>query len=160
MDDRVNDATGADGVDNHWNDEPNNWLKHNDTDVLKDNQSSSKDAEEDEVLDEYGCEWKGDLDIAVEALVEEFEDLVWIVDLILSYKPLIFLLIEIFSIVSLQLLEGYCEVRNCLESMLDEELVVILGVLKHAEEYRALNLVAVLHEGVYHWFILRVDLTI
>ena len=101
MDDRVNDAAGADYVGDHGNHEPYDRLKHQDTDISQNNQGGSEDGEEGDVLNKDSCEWESNLNVAAQSLVEELKNLVRVIDLVLSHEPLILLLIELLRIVPL-----------------------------------------------------------
>jgi hypothetical protein len=64
----------------------------------------------------------------------------------LSYEPSIFLLVELFSLISLLLLQRDGNMGHSLEAMLQKELVIFFGVVQSTEENWSLNLILVLLE--------------
>jgi hypothetical protein len=64
----------------------------------------------------------------------------------LSYEPSIFLLVELFSLISLLLLQRDGNVGHSLKAMLQKELVIFFGVVQSTEENWSLNLILVLLE--------------
>lgn len=88
------------------------------------------------------------MNVGAKALVEELKDLVRVIDLILTNEPLVLFLVELLGLISLILLERNCQVRNCLEAVVSEEAMSLLGILKDAKEDWALYLVLILAEGI------------
>jgi len=105
VDDGIHDTTCADSVHNHCEGKPDNRLEHDFADVPDDSDSNCEDCKEGKVLEKNSCERKCDLDVASKTLVEELKDLCSIRYLILTNEPLIFLLVELFSLVALVLLK-------------------------------------------------------
>lgn len=75
MDDGVDNATCADGVNNHSHDEPDSGLQHDFANVSDDDNNYSEDCKESQVLEENSREWESDLDVTTETLVEKLKNL-------------------------------------------------------------------------------------
>lgn len=84
--------------------------------------------------------------IASKALIEELKNLRRIIDFILSHEPLVLLLIELLSLVSLELLQGYSQVRDSLETVLKEVFVIFLGIVESGKEDGSAHFVLILLE--------------
>jgi hypothetical protein len=65
------------------------------------------------------------LHIGSKSLVEELENLGRLIYFVWSHEPLILLLVELLSVISLSLLERHSQMGDSLKAMLKEELMII-----------------------------------